>query len=198
MFLLELAILIISLLAGAYSLRSWWMASERPAETTPDGSLMLRFSRNTFWLGFLSLVLGVGLIIAALSLGRGIETVISLFIMGGAIAFGGIWLMSQYFNSRLIVNNRYIKQRKWLGQDIIIDWARLDKVKFSVQSGYFILTGMKGEKIRVSRMLRGFNEFKGILNIQVPEARMDKESMQEYKKLQQMEKELLDELRGIG
>ncbi len=196
MFILELIILIISLLAGAYSLRSWWMASERPAETTPDGSLLLRFSRNTFWLGFLTLLMGAGLILTAMMISAGMEAGLSLFLMGAALAVGGTWLISEYFNNRLIVNDRYVQQRRWLGSDVIIDWARLDKVKFSANSGNFILQGVKGEKIRISRLMRGFSDFKKILNRQVPETKVDHESMKEYEKIEQIEKELFEELQG--
>jgi hypothetical protein len=40
MFILELILFIISILAGAYSLRSWWMSSDKPAELTADGSMI--------------------------------------------------------------------------------------------------------------------------------------------------------------
>lgn len=197
MFILELAILILSVLAGVYSMRSWWMSSDKPAETAHDGSYILRYNRNTFWLGFISVLMGALFLMAATMAGGSIETGLSLFLMGIICTGGGLWLMSQYFNNRLIVNNRYIRKIRWIGGDTIIDWARLDSVKFSPKSGNFILEGMNGEKIRVSRLMRGFNDFERILETQVPESRVDQESINEYENLQKIEQELIDEIRGI-
>jgi len=197
MFILELAILILSVLAGAYSLRSWWMSSNKPAETAHDGSYILRYSRNTFWLGLISVFIGAVFLMSAAVSGGNIETGFSLFLMGGIFTGGGVWLISEYFNNRLIVNNRYVRKMRWIGGDTIIDWARLDKVKFSPKSGTFLLEGMNGEKIRVSRLMRGFNDFEKILGTQVPESRVDQESMKDYDNLLKMEQELLDEIRTL-
>jgi hypothetical protein len=195
MFILELILFIVSILAGAYSLRSWWMSSDRPAEFTADGSMILRYSRNMLWLGFISLLIGAGLVVITFLFENIIETGITLFIMGIVFVIAGVWFIFGFYHNRLIVNQRYIRQRKWLGRDTIIDWARLEIVRFSSKSGNFILRGIKGEKIKVSRLMRGFNNFKAILEQQVPDANFDHESMKEYRKLIEMEKELLDELK---
>lgn len=197
MFILELAILILSILAGAYSLRSWWMSSSKPAEIAHDGSYVLRYNMNTFWLGLVSVFIGAGFLMSAAITAGDIETGFSLFLMGSIFTGGGIWLISEYFNNRLIVNNRYVRKLSWIGGDTIIDWARLDTVKFSSKSGNFVLEGMNGEKIRVSRLMRGFHDFERVLGAQVPESRVDQESMKDYENLQKMEQELLDEIRGI-
>ncbi len=193
MFILEIAILIITILAGVYSLRSWWMASEQPAETTPDGSYMLRYSRNTFWLGLISLLAGSGLVGSAWILEGPIETVISLILMGSGLVIGGFWLKMEYYNNRLIVNNRYVRKRRWLGGDTIIDWARLEMVKFSSRSGTFVLIDMNGEKIKVSRLMRGFKQFEEVMDQQVSPKKVDQASMEDYQKLQKLEKELIEE-----
>jgi hypothetical protein len=195
MFILELILFIISILAGAYSLRSWWMSSDKPAELTADGSMILRYSRNMFWLGVIAFLMGFGLIGITLLFQNGLEAGITVFLMGIIFIAAGVWFIFGYFGNRLIVNQRFVQKRKWLGNDTVIDWARLEKVRFSAKSGNFILNGMNGEKIKVSRLMRGFNNFKAILEQQVPDANFDSESMEEYKKLIEMEKKLLDELK---
>lgn len=171
------------------------MSSDRPAEFTADGSMILRYSRNMLWLGFISLLMGAGLVVITFLFENTIETGITVFIMGIVFVIAGVWFIFGFYHNRLIVNQRYIRQRKWLGRDTIIDWARLEKVRFSSKSGNFILRGINGEKIKVSRLMRGFNNFKAILEQQVPDANFDHESMEEYRKLIEMEKELLDELK---
>ena len=195
MFILELILFIISILAGAYSLRSWWMSSDEPAELTADGSMILRYSRNMFWLGVVSLLMGLGLLGITFLFENGIEAGITVFLMGVIFILAGVWFIFGYFHNRLIVNQRYIQHSKWLGNNTIIDWARLEKVRFSAKSGNFILKGVNGEKIKVSRLMRGFNNFKAILEQQVPDASFDRESMEEYRKLIEMEQELLEELK---
>jgi hypothetical protein len=195
MFILELILFIISILAGAYSLRSWWMSSDEPAELTADGSMILRYSRNMFWLGVVSLLMGLGLLGVTFLFENGIEAGITVFLMGVIFILAGVWFIFGYFHNRLIVNQRYIQQSKWLGNNTIIDWARLEKVRFSAKSGNFILKSVNGEKIKVSRLMRGFNNFKAILEQQVPDASFDRESMEEYRKLIEMEQELLEELK---
>lgn len=172
------------------------MASEQPAETTPDGSYLLRYSRNTFWLGLISLLAGSGLLGSAWVLEESIETVISLILMGSGLVIGGFWLTKEYFNNRLIVNNRYVRKRRWLGGDTIIDWARLEKVKFSSRSGTFVLIAMNGEKIKVSRLMRGFKQFEEVMDRQVSPKKVDQASMEDYQKLQQLEKELIEEFQN--
>jgi len=195
MFLLELAVLVITLLAAAYSLRSWWMASELPPETTSDGSYLLRYSKNTLWLGMIAIAAGAILLGSAYVLRESIETAISLIMMGGGLIIGGMWLSGEYFNNRVIVNDRYIRKRSWLGSDMIIDWARLEKVKFSSRSGTFVLIDTNGDKIKVSRLMRGFQKFEEILNRQAPREKVDQNSMEDYEKLQELEKELIEEFR---
>ena len=186
--------MIISILGGIYALRQWWMASDKPAERLADGSILLRYSRNTFWLGLISLLIG-GLIIGiGLSFGDSIETWFSMLLTGVAFLLVGFWLMVEYFGSRVITNQRYIRRRSWLGSDLIVDWARVETVTFAPRSGHFVVRGTQGEKIRVNRMMRGFKEFKEILETQVPDERFDRTSMKDYEKLERIEQELFKEL----
>jgi hypothetical protein len=112
--------------------------------------------------------MGFGLIGITFLFQNGLEAGITVFLMGVIFMLAGVWFIFGYFGNRLIVNQRYIQQRKWLGNNTVIDWARLEKVRFSAKSGNFILNGINGEKLKLAGSCADSTTLKQFWNSRCP------------------------------
>lgn len=196
MFIFELIVLILSILAGLYSFRSWWMASNEPARILADGSLELRYNQNSLWLGLLSVLFGAFLLLLSSFANEIAKDGNSVLMMGLVLVFAGSWFIYEYSVNKIIVNNRFVKKKGIFGEETIIDWLRLETVRFSPQSSYFILESMEGDTIKVNRLMRGFDEFEEILNRKAPKGNFDEESMEDYEEMVELEEKIYENLFG--
>lgn len=133
----------------------------KPARQNEDGTFVLRYGRGILILGVVCGVLAPGAILA-LALGGSVKSRSDLFIVLGLLAFFAIlgwWFILEARGTRIAVTAEGVEARSPWGKPKRLEWHEVREVKYAQTSGYLVLSGGAGVRIRISAMMTGLPTF---------------------------------------
>jgi len=140
----------------------WLKADARkPPSITPAGVLELRHGNKYRALAVACLIVGPGMMIAALLIGSGWSRsdVTGFAILTVMFAIFGIWMVLDAFRTRVIVSPDGVRALTPFGGDRSIEWVEIERVGYNPFGPWLLLRGSGKAPVRVHRNLLGSQQF---------------------------------------